>query len=197
MVMSFPEPKTQLHAVAAALDARLKSVFPSPPFAVSLMPPAPSKTEFERITQRKPFVGYSFSNLRPTSKGRIFSATADWMVLLVVDNADAGRRHLGDERGIGLFGMITAAVYALTGWTIDDVGTLFVNAVDVVVREDWANDTTAIAVIGLDIGLVADEGIAKAISGPLEDLLSLTCAWETPGADGPTTIATDILNFGS
>lgn len=196
MPLTFPEPTTQLHRVASALDARLKAIFPAP-FSVGLMPPAPSKTEFERLTQRKPFIGYAFSNLRARSSGRLFAATADWMVLLAVDNADASRRHLGDERGIGLFGMITAAVYGLNGWTIDGIGTMTVSAADVIVREDWANETTAIAVVGLAIDHLADQGIAGAISGPLDDLLSLTCTWTMAGADGPVSVATDTLSTGS
>ncbi len=196
MTLTFPEPPTQLHRVASALDARLKLIFPDP-FTVGLMPPAPSKAEFDRLTARKPYVGYAFENLRARSSSRLFSATADWMVLLAVDNADISRRHIGDERGIGLFGMITAAVYGLNGWTLEGIGTMTVSGADIIVREDWANETTAIAIIELAIDHVADQGIAAAMNGTLDDLLSLTCTWAMAGADGAVDVATDTLSTGS
>ncbi len=196
MTLTFPEPKTQLHLFSEHLEDRLKAVFPTP-FTVALMPPAPSKTEFERLTSRKPFVGFAFAGLKPTGSGRIFNCSSSWMVFLAVDNTEVVRRHIGDERGVGLFGMITATVFALNGWTIEGVGSVTVTGADVVVREDWANDTTAIAMVDIEVGLVIDDGIARLTRGPDDAFLTLVSTWAMAGADGAVDVATDTLSTGS
>ncbi len=192
MALTFPEPTTQLHRLAATIEARLRLAFPAEIFGFQLMPPIPSRAEWERLTTRRPCLGLAWAGLAPDEKsGRMLSGRAEWVVYLIVDNSAVDRRFLGDTRGIGLLGMVTAASYLLHGWTLPDVGTAFVTGIESLTKEDWGNDTTAIAGLSLSVPIIPDAGIAAAPD--LNDLLRIGATWLVNGRE----IAEDTINVGT
>lgn len=195
MALTLPEPSTRYHDCAAALLARLALAFKAPTFQLELMPPAPTKKEWEQITRVRPFVGLSWAGFEPGAQARGLTGDSEWIVYLVVDNAgDVAARWTGDSRGIGLFGMVTAAGHLLHGFTVDGVGSAKITSIDSLWREDWADDATAIVAIGLKVGMSPGAGFA---AETVDDFLALTCAWTMPAADGSAEIPTSTLSLGA
>jgi hypothetical protein len=156
------------------------------------MPPIPTKTEWDRLTRRSPCLGVAWAGLeREPKAGPLFSGEAKWLIYLVVDNPEVGARFYGDGRGIGLVGMVTAAIALLHGWTVDGVGTTSVALAESLTKEEWGNDTTAIAGLDLRVPVIPDAGIAAAPA--LDDLVRIGATWlvrDTPAAD-------DLITLGS
>jgi len=193
-MVALPEPPTQLHRVAAAIEARLRLAFPSPMFDVALMPPLPTVKEFQRLTHRKPFLGIAWAGFKAAEKvGRTLHGDADWILYVVVDNPDTRRRFEGDSRGVGLWGMVSAAAFLLHGWTLDALGTASITAIDSLVKEEWGDETTAIAGIGLSIPLIPGAGFA---ADTLDDFLRLHCVWSMPAPEGSAEIPADTIQLG-
>lgn len=191
-MLTLPEPRTQFHRFADAAEARLRLAFPAAMFAFDVMPALPSKTEFDRLTRRKPFLGLAWAGFKVDEKaGRTLHGSADWILLVVIDNPDARRRFAGDNRGVGLWGMVSAASRLLHGWTIDDIGTVSVTQIDTVVRDDWGDETTAIAAIGLSIPMHPDASFA---AETLDDFLRLNCVWLRPAPDGSAPMPADLID---
>lgn len=188
-------PTTQFHRTAEQLLELLRAAFKAPLFDVQLMPPAPSKAEWDRITRQRPFVGLAWAGFEPGKQLRVLQGGSKWIVYLVVDNVgDIAARWVGDSRGIGLFGMVTAAGYLLHGRAIDGVGSITVTGIDSLYREDWADDASAIAAIGVDVAMIPGDAGAGAVT--LEEFLTLTCAWVTPAPDGSVSMPTDTIPIG-
>ncbi len=188
-------PTTQYHRAAAYMLEQLRAAFKAPVFDVQLMPPAPSKEEWNQITRQRPFVGLAWAGLEPAKQARVLKGSSKWIVYLVVDNVgDVSARWLGDSKGIGLFGMVTAGGYALHGQTIPDVGSIAVTGIESLYREDWADDATATAALGVEIDMCP--GDAGAGADTLDDFLTLTCAWTMPAPDGSQPLPTDTISTG-
>lgn len=191
-MVALPEPTTQLHRFAVAAEARLRLAFPEPMFEFAIMSALPSKAEFDRLTRRKPFIGLAWAGFKAAEKtGRNLRGNLDWILLLVVDNPDTRRRFAGDNRGVGIWGMFSAASHLLHGWTFDGLGTVDVTQADTVVRDDWGDETTAIAALGLTVPMHPDASFA---AGELDDFLRLHCAWLSPAQDGSASMPADLIN---
>lgn len=189
-----PAPATRFDLIADALTARLRQAFPSPTFDLQLMPPAPSKAEWERLTRTRPFVGLAWAGFEPGRQARSLAGSAKWIVYLVCDNVGSGEALFrGDSRGIGLFGMVQAAAAMMHGATIDDIGSTTVTQIESLWREDWAADDAAIAAIGVDVGATLSTAPAGGVD--LDDFLRLTCAWAIPAPDGSAPMPTDTLTL--
>lgn len=188
-------PTTQYHRAAEYLLEQLRAAFKAPTFDVQLVPPAPSKEEWNRITHLRPFVGLAWAGLTQGKQARALEGKSTWIVYLVVENTgDVAARWTGDNLGIGLFGMVTAGGYALHGRTIPDVGSIAVTGIESLYREDWADDASAIAAIGVEVDMTP--GNAGAGATTLDDFLSLTCAWTMPAPDGSVPLPTDTISIG-
>lgn len=188
-------PTTQYHRAAAYMLEQLRAAFKAPTFDVQLMPPAPSKEEWAQITRERPFVGLAWAGFTPDKQARGLKGNSTWVVYLVVDNVgDVAARWTGDSLGIGLFGMVTAGGFALHGRTITDVGSISVTGIESLYREDWADDATAIAALGVEVGMLP--GDATTIAATLDDFLTLTCAWTMPAPDGSAPLPTDTISLG-
>lgn len=181
--MTFPEPTTFLHRMDTLIQDRLRLAFPVAQFEIANASPIPSKVEWDRLFARKPAIGVAFSGIQPDKRsGRMLQATANWIIYLVAANQQIKARFCGDDRGIGMFGMVTGAVAVLHGVTINDVGTTAVESVETLTKEDWGDEQTAIVGIALSVPYMPDAGAA---SVELEDFLQLNCAWLANGAEGP------------
>lgn len=188
-------PTTQFHRTAEHLLELLRAAFKSPIFDVQMMPPVPSKLEWDRITRQRPFVGLAWAGLKPDKQARALKGASQWIVYLVVDNVGAvATRWTGDDLGIGLFGMVTAASFVLHGHTVPDVGSISITEMESLYREDWSDDATAIAAIGLEVDMIP--GAAAPAGSTLEEFLTLTCAWVTPAPDGSVPMPTDTIPIG-
>jgi hypothetical protein len=180
-IVTLPEPKTQFHRVFDAVSNRLRTVFPERLFDLQMMSATPSRDEWLKVTRRKPCIAISWVDFKPAAASqRLLKGDASFTVYLVVDNAEISRRFLGDARGVGLFGMLTAASYLLHGFTIDDVGTIKVTGANAIERADWIDETTEIAGLTTSIPMSVGDGIASAT---LEDFLRLGASWMANGAD--------------
>lgn len=183
-----PETPTQLHRLFEAMSNRLRTVFPTSMFDLQMMPPAPSKEEWQRVTQRSPCIAIAWIGIEPKPGAtRLVKGDAVWAIYLVVDNTVIPRRYLGDARGVGLYGMVTAASYLLHGYTVDGVATLQVTEVGEIAKAEWADATMAIAQITVKAPIVVGDGIAGA---SLDDFLRLGCSWLANGADAGAGLIT-------
>jgi hypothetical protein len=186
--MDFPEPRTQLHRLFEEISSRLRTVFGPSLFDLQMMSPAPSKGEWQRVTRRKPCIAIAWVGIEPKPGAtRVVKGDAVFAIYLIVDNAEISRRYLGDARGVGLYGMVTAASYLLHGHTIDDVGTLRVSEIGEIAKAEWADDTMAIARLLVEAPIIVGDGIAGAT---LADLLRLGCSWLANGADAGAGVIT-------
>jgi hypothetical protein len=186
--LPLPETPTQLHRLFEAMSNRLRTVFPASMFDLQMMPPAPSREEWQRVTQRSPCIVISWIGIEPKPGAtRLVKGDAVWAIYLVVDNTTISRRYLGDARGVGLYGMVTAASYQLHGHTIDGVATLQVTEVGEIAKAEWADATMAIAQITVKAPIVVGDGIAGA---SLDDFLRLGCSWLANGADAGAGLIT-------
>lgn len=189
MALTLPEPRTQLHKIADGMIARLRLAFPASHFEIQLMPAVPTKNEFDRITRRRPFIGIAWAGFKPDTQARTLKGDASFIVYLVVDNQTSpAMRFMGDARGVGLFGMITAASALLHGWTLEDVGSATVTEVESLAKEDWGDDATAIAGLGVAMPILVGSGFAAGAA--LDEFLRLNCAWLIPAPDGSPTVVT-------
>lgn len=185
---------TPIHRAADALLGRLRLAFPRPPFDVQVMSPAPSKAEWERATRIRPFIGFAWAGFDADAQARHLNGKTHFIIYLVVDNVGSVEaRYRGDGLGIGLWGMIVAAATVLHGVTIEGVGSSAVTGIDSVHRDDWADDATAIAAIGVDVTM--SPVTPNPAGANLPDLLRLTCAWEIPAPDGSAPMPTDTITL--
>lgn len=186
--LMLPEAKTPLHTVFESLSNRLRLVFPETHFDLHIMPPAPSKNDWNRVTRRKPAIAISWVDFKPLpGTTRVVKGGANFAVYLIVDNAEVSRRYLGDERGVGLFGMVTAASFMLHGYTIKGLGTLQISEVGEIAKTDWMDETTAVATLTVTAPIFVGEGIAGT---ELNDLLRLGASWLANGVDAGTGVTT-------
>lgn len=182
---------TKFHTANDAIIERLRLVFPENIFQIALIPAAIKKTDMDRLVARKPFIGIAWTGYKPDAS-RTLSGVASWTVLLGCDNASGVDARLkGDTKGIGLFGMITAAAGVLHGWTIADIGAVSVTAVDPADTDAWADSRLAIAAIDIALPFTLD---AVSPDDPA-DFLSLGLTWllpppADPGPSGVLTVRT-------
>ncbi len=187
------QPQTVLHRQAAAIETWLRAAFPAPTFTIDLMPAMPTKAEFASATRVKPFIGIAWGDFKTGKQARALDGDAEWIVYLVCENKlSAAARLRGDARGIGLFGMVTAAGAVLHGRTLEGVGSTAVTGAAPIWKEEWGDDATAIAMVSLTFG--CGLGPDRASDQSLTDFLRLTCAWAMPGAEGALLLPTDTTD---
>lgn len=161
-----------LARTSLALAERLKLVFPPARFEHAFMPAKITPAEWKSLTRRTPFVGLGWTEIAPRREAsRLFDGESHWTVYLVAKNAAGlAARYHGDRQGPGLFQMVQAAVAVLHGWTVEEIGTAFVDRAGNLFAEGWDADDVAIAGIDVSVGLTMP--IAEALGGTEPDALT-------------------------
>jgi len=185
-----------LQQTGAALQARLRMVFPERRFVHAWMPPRVGKSDWNRLLRRMPFVGLGWSDADPIkATPRLFTGASGWTVFLVTQNVSGARGlYYGDAQGPGLFDMVHAAIAILHGHTIAGVGTVNVRKAGNAFAENWDGDDTAMAAIDLDVGMTL--ALADAVSGVPETVLS-TIGIEWSWGDPIQIEQTDTISTGA
>jgi hypothetical protein len=167
-----------------ALEARLKLIFPPAKFEHAFMPAKLGKTEWKQLTRRTPFVGLGWNEIEPSKDdGRLFVGPARFTVFLVTKNSSGIRpRYLGDALAPGLFQMVQAAVAAVHGHSVKDLGSFMVTKAGNLAAEAWDEDESAIG--GVDVDIPMAMPMRSAVQLTDEELAkTLLTEWkfETPG----------------
>jgi hypothetical protein len=190
-------PQGALECAGAAIDARLRLVFPPRLFDHQVMPSRVTPAGWKRLLRRTPFVGLGWAkaDLAPHAPAGLFVGVAHWSVFLVTRNV-AGPRHLywGDGQGPGLFAMVRAAVAGLHGMKIAGVGTAQVPGAGNAYAEGWDDDEIAMAAVDLTVNLTL--ALADSVAGVEEDpLLRLGESWSFT-AEAAGSLAGTVLSVG-
>lgn len=168
-----------LFDAAASLEARLLLAFPADQFMHHVVPARITKTLFDRLSSRSPFVARGFAGLQSHERnGRRYHCAASWMVFLGVKNGRPDLMLAGDRFMPGQIGVTGAGVQMLHGYTEKGLGTWMVGAVENLFADDWMNDEVGLIGLRVSIDLELVDGAALARDEP--DFLRLGITWELP-----------------
>ena len=185
-----------LQLTGDAITARLQLVFPPARFQHSFIPAKLTTPVWSRLTTKTPFVGVGWNALEgDKEQSRIFDGESTWTVFLCTKNASGHRpRFFGDQQAPGLFSMVHAAVAVLHGWTLDGVGTGFVDRAANAYSDGWDMDDMAIASIEFRMG--ASLTVGDALTGvDVEPHATIANSWNF--GDGTPLAANAPADFAS
>jgi hypothetical protein len=106
-------PRTFLHDITEAVEARLRLGFPATIFQFTLMADNPTTKELNRVVAKKPFLGLGLTGLELKESPRRFQGKAHFNLFLITQNntgmitpnvnalTSYSSRYIGDEQGIG------------------------------------------------------------------------------------------------
>ena len=169
-----------LHAIDAAIAARLLEAFPAKRFHHGIVPAKLTQQGWQRLTRNTPFVGRGWTGIKPRNViAGVFAGEARWTVWLVQSNSDVGTGALerGDSKP-GLYGMAIMAAMVLEGLRVPEVGTLAVEDLQHLFSEEWGDENTGLVGINLTIPVNL---LDVAPPGEIDDFLRLGVTW--PGQD--------------
>lgn len=179
-----------LHAMHAALTARLKLAFPTTHFGHHTLPARITLPVWQKITRRTPAICLGWNGFdRGKDAGRVLRANAKWSVLGATRNeAGVEPRLLGDALGAGQIGVAQVAAAALHGMAIRDVGTVAVTGATNLVIEGLLDEHAALT--GIDITVNFDLRPAPA-TGDIDEFLTGAADWRLAPLD--TAAASDVI----
>lgn len=184
---------------AAALEDRLKTVFPPTRFTMDWVPASPSQSQWLRLLRKPPFIGLGWTMIDPVHGGaqRQFIGDITFTVLLAVSN-EAGPRNrlLGDKMAPGVMTLAQVAAVILHGHTFADLGTAHVTQIAHASLDGFEAENLGMAQIMLKIPLRI--GLADVLDGDdlTPDTLSeLSIAWSFDGGANPAL--SDLITTGA
>lgn len=160
----------------AALEARLRTVFPASRFALDIVPAGMTRDHWLRVAQRLPFIGIGWGEITLDDRSAVPpKGSVGWSIYLVTGGQTARARLVGDATGPGLLDVATIATLALHGWGAE-AGTVMVKKVSHLTG-NLLPDNLAVAGLTLDLPvLLAAEGADAALE-IIQDSGSLDIAW--------------------
>lgn len=190
-----------LFLMQAALAARLQAAFPPREFQHDVVPARLTQAGWARLLQRTPFVGLSWTGMKPgTASGRHLDAAANWTVFLASKNSAGPKLGLlGDRMGPGQLGLAQVAAFALQGYTIPGAGTVRVDDVANLYADSWGEEAGTLTGINISIGFklqqLGGEAPAPGVSHDtsIDDYLRHAATWRFDGAS--TDAAADTINL--
>lgn len=173
-----------LTATAQGLQERLCAVLPPKQFQHAFLPAKLDQAVWKQLVTRTPFVGLGWNTLDHDKGARDFLGFSRWTVFLIVKNPGSGfsPRYLGDAQSQGLFTVACAAVMALHGQTIPNVGSVVVRSAGNAFVEGWDPEHGAMAALDVQVG--AKLSIASVFSGDCVEPNALTEVANTWNFDG-------------
>ncbi len=166
------------------IEARLRLFFKADRWAFRVVPDPLSIEEFKSLVgERTPLLGLGWRQLNPNDKsvGRRFQGASGLRLTIVVKNPNRAARFLGDAKTPGLFPSLAGAIALLNGYTLVDVGTLFVTAGSQAYAEGYGDINAAIATIDLSATIAIGDVTGDLAAAP--DFLKLVSKFE-PWPDG-------------
>lgn len=166
------------------IEARLRLAFDAKRWDFHVVPDPLSIEEFKSIAGIKtPLLALGWRQLNPNAKtvGRRFQGDAGLRLTIAVKNPTRAARFLGDAKKPGLFPSIASAIALLNGYTLVDVGTLFVTACSQAYAEGFGDITVAIATLDLTATIAIGDVTGDLADAP--DYLKLVSNFE-PWPDG-------------
>lgn len=167
---------------AAALELRLRALFPADKFDFQYLPAAPTQRVWNQVFRRLPAVALQFVGLTVAAdSGRLPRVSAEWQMVVATQNpAGAGPRLLGDSMGPGLAGMVVVATLALQGLAVAGAGSATVDDVRALGAE-FLDDQVAAAGLAFRFGPV--QLIDADALGSLDEFLLHGPVWGLPNLD--------------
>lgn len=142
-----------LGAIGAALQARLKLLFPPAKFTHKWVPPKLNERGWKMLTERTPLIGLSFDQFERQETGRMATGRSEWSVLCVTRNERSTEaRFLGDEFAPGILALLQVATAGLHGMTIAGQGSVQFERVHAAVTEEFDDSDLAMARAIFSIG---------------------------------------------
>lgn len=175
----------RLPAMADALAARLKGIFPTSHFAHQIVPAGMTPKVWSDLTARTPFIGLGWRGVEPDpNSGRLFRGRAEWTVFAVVRNPSSPRaRLLGDATAPGTIGMAQVAAAWLHGWHVPDCGPIEVQGIAALSADGWKDEAAEVTALNIRVPFTL-VGLEQ-----LEDFLRLGVTWEfDPAGNGPVDL---------
>lgn len=165
--------------VAAAIEERLRRVFPAAVFHHAILPAKLSPAVWNDLVRGTPFVGIGWSgNEASGTVPREWQGRISFQISLVTQNERGIReRYFGDRFAPGIFAMADAATVALNGATVAGIGTLFVPRVADAFVDGWG-DNMAIAVV--HVVVTTPITVRETLDGPeicADDLREVVWNW--------------------
>lgn len=169
------------------IEARLRTFFKADRWAFHVVPDPFSIEEFRAlVSARTPMLALGWRQMNPNAKtlGRRFQGDAGLRLTIAVKNPIRTARFLGDGKTPGLFPSIAGAIALLNGYTLVDVGTLFVTACSQAYAEGFSDATVSIATLDLTATIVISDVTGDLAAAP--DFLQLVSAFEPwPSGQAP------------
>ena len=165
------------------IEARLRLFFKADRWAFHVVPDPFSIEEFRSlVSARTPMLALGWRQLNPNAKtaGR-FQGEAGLRLTIAVKNPTRAARFLGDGKTPGLYPSMAGVIALLNGYTLNDVGTLFVTACSQAYAEGFGDATVSIATLDLTATIVIGDITGDGATAP--DFLQLISAFE-PWPDG-------------
>ncbi|WNJ89167.1 hypothetical protein [Bosea sp. 685] len=165
--------------ISTAIEDRLRLAFKANRWDFHIVPDPLSDAEFRSLVTRTPLLALSFRQMNPPDKGvgRRFSGNLGMRLTIVVKNPNGRQyRYLGDAKGPGLFPSMSGAALLLNGFTVADLGTIFVGAIAQAYAEGFPDLNAAIATI--DLTMLATFGDILGDFENADDFLSTLSSFE-------------------
>lgn len=151
------------------IEARLRPFFKAARWDFHVVPDPFSIEEFRSlVSARTPLLALGWRQLNPNAKtvGRRFQGDAGLRLTIAVKNPGRAARFLGDARTPGLYPSIAGAIALLNGYSLVDVGTLFVTACAQAYAEGFGDATVSIATIDLTATIVIGDVTGELAAAP-------------------------------
>ncbi|MBA4222226.1 MAG: hypothetical protein C0458_15975 [Methylobacterium sp.] len=151
------------------IEARLRLFFKADRWAFRVVPDPLSIEELRSlVSERTPLLGLGWRQLNPNANtvGRRFQGAAGLRLTIVVKNPTRAARFLGDGKSPGLYPAMAGAIALLNGYTLVDVGTLFVTACSQAYAQGFGDITAVIATLDLTATIVVGDVTGDGAAAP-------------------------------